>query len=87
MEFKIEWFGYVGGVLTSVGFIPQIIKGLRTKRMKDVSLWQYVITITGMALWLTYGLIIKDMPLIAANTFSMLCASIILVLWTKYKND
>ncbi len=87
MTIGIEWFGYVGGVLTSVGFVPQIIKGIRTKRMKDVSLWQYVITIAGMSMWLTYGIIIKDMPLIAANSFSLVCASTILFLWIKYRND
>jgi MtN3 and saliva related transmembrane protein len=83
----IKLMGFVAGFFTSVGFIPQIIKGYTTKRMRDVALWQYILTAIGVALWLIYGLIIKDVPLIAANAFSLVCIAVILWLRGIYKED
>ncbi len=84
----MQIFGFLGGVLTSAGFIPQIIKGFKTKRMHDVAIWQYILQSVGMASWLTYGLLLKDIPIIAANVFSLACALIILGLRVKYgKNE
>ncbi|HDT15323.1 MAG TPA: hypothetical protein ENN55_03845 [Firmicutes bacterium] len=81
----IKFIGLAAGFLTSVGFIPQIIKGFKTKRMKDVALWQYIITGAGMSLWLTYGFFLKDVPLIFANTFSLVCVTTILALRIRYR--
>ncbi|MFP4465695.1 MAG: SemiSWEET family sugar transporter [Candidatus Goldiibacteriota bacterium] len=83
MDIKI--IGLAAGFLTSVGFIPQIIKGFKTKSMKDVALWQYIITGAGMTLWLTYGIFLKDIPIIFANTFSLMCVSTILILRVRYR--
>lgn len=80
-------FGFFGGILTSAGFLPQIIKGFKTKRMKDVAIWQYILQTVGMASWLTYGVLMKDVPIIAANIFSLTCGLIILGLRVKYGKD
>lgn len=84
---SIQMFGFFGGILTSAGFLPQIIKGFKTKRMQDVAIWQYILQTVGMASWLTYGLLVKDMPIIAANVFSLTCGLTILWLRVKYGKD
>lgn len=85
MDIKI--LGLIAGFFTSVGFVPQIIKGFKTKKMKDVALWQYILTFVGITLWLIYGTIIKDIPLIASNAFSLVCVTTVLSLRIIYRNN
>lgn len=61
------YLGFVAGALTSTGYIPQIIKGYRTKRLKDVSLLMPAVLGFGMFLWLIYGLAREDLAIIVAN--------------------
>jgi MtN3 and saliva related transmembrane protein len=77
--------GIVAGALTSSGFIPQLVKAWRTKSTGDVSLWMYVISSTGILLWLIYGLIISSLPLILANAFTLVIVVSILALKIKYR--
>ncbi len=65
--------GMVAGILTSVAVVPQVVRTWRTKHAKDLSIWQPLLLVAGMLLWLAYGLMIGDIPLIAANTFSLAC--------------
>lgn len=67
------WIGSAAGVLTSVAVIPQVVRTWRTKHARDISIWQPLILITGMLLWLIYGIMLNDLPLIAANSFSIAC--------------
>lgn len=60
--------GLVAGALTTSGYIPQIVKGFRTKRMQDVSMMMISILCVGMFLWILYGLSQSDIPLIVSNT-------------------
>lgn len=60
--------GLIAGALTTSGYIPQIVKGFRTKRMQDVSMMMISILCIGMFLWLLYGLSQEDIPLIVSNT-------------------
>jgi MtN3 and saliva related transmembrane protein len=59
--------GILAGVMTSSGYIPQIVKGFRTRRMEDVSVLMPGILGAGMLLWLAYGLHEQDVPIILAN--------------------
>lgn len=61
------YLALLAGALTSTGYLPQIIKGLRTKRMSDVSLLMPAVLGLGMFLWLIYGLAREDVAIIAAN--------------------
>lgn len=67
------WIGSAGGFLTSVAVIPQVVRTWRTKHARDISIWQPLILIAGMLLWLIYGVLLHDLPLIAANSFSLCC--------------
>ena len=63
--------GLLAGMLTTVGFIPQIAKGYRTKRMNDVSLTMPVLLSMGMALWFVYGVILGDIPIMLWNLIAL----------------
>jgi Uncharacterized conserved protein len=82
MEWKIV--GIIAGICTTLGFIPQIIRGLRTKRLDDISPVMYILLIFGLSLWLSYGIHIEDMIIIVANAFGVLFSIIIIVLRFKY---
>jgi len=77
--------GYIAGALTTIAFAPQLIKALNTKSTKDVSLLMLLCSTSGMALWLLYGIQVKDPAIIAANSVSVMLAASLLGL--KLKND
>jgi MtN3 and saliva related transmembrane protein len=82
MEWKIV--GIIAAVCTTSGFIPQIIRGLRTKRLDDVSPVMCILLIFGLSMWMSYGIHIEDMIIIVANAFGVLFSVIIITLRFKY---
>lgn len=77
--------GYIAGALTTIAFAPQLVKALKTKSTKDVSLLMLFCSTSGMALWLIHGIQVNDPAIIAANSVSVLLAASLLGL--KLKND
>jgi len=75
-----DWIGYAAAVLTTAAFLPQVIKAVRTRKTTDISLGMYVLLVTGIALWLVYGLIIHAMPVVLANVVTLLLSGTILVM-------
>jgi len=63
---------------TTIAFLPQAIKTWRTRSTKDISLGMFLIFSIGIALWLIYGLLQHDIPLIAANRITLVLALTIL---------
>ncbi len=61
------YLAFVAGALTSTGYIPQIIKGIRTRRLDDVSIIMPAVLGFGMFLWLIYGVARLDYAIIVAN--------------------
>ena len=84
---EIIWLGFLGGALTSVGFIPQLIKGYITKKLDDVSYYMPLVLIIGMVFWLTYGIFLIDLPLIGANVFSIGCNVLLISMKRYYSNS
>ncbi len=82
----MEWeiVGIIAAVCTTSGFIPQIIRGIRTKRLDDVSPVMCILLIFGLSMWLSYGIHIEDMIIIVANAFGVLFSTIIITLRFKY---
>jgi MtN3 and saliva related transmembrane protein len=70
---NILHLGLLAGILTSCAVLPQIYRAFRTRQVRDISVWQPVLLVAGMGLWLLYGILIRDLPLIVANTFSISC--------------
>ncbi len=79
--------GLVAGALTSAAVIPQVVKSYRSRQLRDISIWQPVLLNVGMILWLAYGIIIGDLPLIAANSFSLFCYTLLIVMKIVYRED
>ena len=77
--------GLAAATCTTLSFVPQAVKIIKTKHAKDLSLPMYSILAAGIFLWLVYGILIKDLPIILANAIALLFTSTILVLKIKYK--
>jgi MtN3 and saliva related transmembrane protein len=77
--------GYAAGAMTTLAFLPQAVKALRTRRTNDISLAMYVIFTLGVASWLVYGLLISSWPVVAANTVTLILA--VAILGMKFRFD
>lgn len=77
--------GLAAATCTTIAFLPQAIKVIKTKQTKDLSLGMYFTFTTGVFLWLVYGIMISDFPIIVANAVTLLFASVILLMKLKYK--
>jgi len=62
----MSW-GIVAGLITASGFIPQIMKGYRTKRLEDLSYLLNTLIGLGMVMWIVYGIVISNIAVIATN--------------------
>jgi len=86
MEFtSVTIIGMIGASLTTVAFLPQAIKTIRTKNTRDLSLGMFVLSEMGVVMWLTYGILIGDVPIIFANVITFFLISTIIVMKIKYK--
>ena len=72
--------GAVAGTLTTIAFVPQVLRTWRTRRADDISMGMLLLFTTGVALWELYGLIIGAMPVIAANGVTLVLAAMMIVL-------
>tara|TARA_Y100001978_G_C23600611_1_gene388551 strand:+ start:288 stop:554 length:267 start_codon:yes stop_codon:yes gene_type:complete len=76
---QIEFFGYFAAILTTLAFIPQLLKTLKTKTAEDVSLATLLMFLTGVLAWIIYGIQISSMPILIANAVTFLLNFLILV--------
>ena len=80
-------FGYLAGTLTTAAFIPQAYKILATKQVKGISIIMYLVFTTGVLLWLIYGLIIANIPMIIFNAVTLILAITILYNLFRYQKN
>ena len=64
----IEYLGYSAGILTVSSFLPQVIRTWRTRRTKDLSLGMFALLCTASSLWILYGAMTNDWPVVLTNT-------------------
>lgn len=76
--------GLIAAAFTTLAYLPQAIKAWRTKSTKDLSFGMFLMFSIGVSLWLIYGILIKDIPLIAANAVTSLLAFSILIFKIRY---
>lgn len=81
----VTLIGILAGVLTTISFLPQVIKAWKTKRTEDLSLSMYLIFVSGVVLWLIYGIIKADLPIILANSITAMLAGSVLIMKIIYK--
>ena len=63
-----EYLGYFAGILTVSSFLPQVVRTLRTRKVGDLSLGMFALFATASSLWIVYGIITSDWPVILTNT-------------------
>jgi MtN3 and saliva related transmembrane protein len=76
--------GLAAAMCTTISFIPQVVKAWRTRSTDDISLGTSLSLIVGLALWLAYGTILRDLPLILANFVTLCLASAMLVFKLRF---
>jgi MtN3 and saliva related transmembrane protein len=76
--------GYAAGALTTIAFVPQVIRTWKTKSAKDISLGMFITFCLGVSLWLLYGIILHSLPVIIANAAVLALSMVILVMKLKY---
>jgi MtN3 and saliva related transmembrane protein len=72
--------GAFAALCSTASFAPQAIKIIRTRETKDISLWMYLLTVTGFAAWTSYGAVLGRWPLIASNGICLALAAFILAM-------
>ena len=77
--------GLIAATLTTLSFIPQVVKIWRMKETRDISLSMFVMLAVGIVLWTIYGFIIQDLPVILANCVSFILTAIIIFFKIKYR--
>ncbi|WP_370086141.1 SemiSWEET transporter [Ekhidna sp.] len=79
-----QTIGFIAAFLTTASFAPQAIKTIRTRNTESISLVMYVIFNIGIICWLIYGIFHDDLPIILANSITLLLTSTILAMKLKY---
>lgn len=74
-----QWFGIAAGIFTAISMLPQLIKILKEKKAENVSLLMLLVLLGGLALWVVYGFMRDDLPLIVTNSFSFLLNTVVLI--------
>jgi len=82
---EIQILGLAAGSCTTIAFLPQVIKTWKSRSAKDLSLGMFSFFCFGVLLWLVYGIIIKDIPVIIANLLTLVLASSLLFFKLFYK--
>jgi MtN3 and saliva related transmembrane protein len=80
----IEIVGLAAGIMTASSLVPQVIKTLKEKKAAEISIGMLTTLMIGLATWIVYGILRKDMPIILTNCFSLLMNITLLVLRLKY---
>jgi MtN3 and saliva related transmembrane protein len=76
--------GVLAGICTTGSLLPQVIKTIRTRNTKDISLLMYVLLTIGVLLWVIYGCLLKEFPIIIANGTSLLLTVSVMALKIKH---
>lgn len=79
-----DLLGYLAGTLTTAALIPQVWRTFRTKDVSGISLRMYVVFTTGIAVWLAYGVLLGETPMMLANSVSLVLACAVLAMKLKY---
>ncbi len=79
------FIGYSAGLLTTLSFLPQVVRAYRTRSCRDLSWPWLVVFILGLGLWLLYGVILTNWPMIFANIITLtFCFALV---WMKLRYD
>lgn len=81
---SLEWLGYLAATCTTLSFVPQALKTIRTRDTSGISLGMYVVFTFGIVCWFGYGIFLGSWPMIASNAVTFVLAATILALKLKH---
>ncbi len=81
---NLEWTGYVAATLTTLAFVPQALKTIRSKDTRSISLGMYVVFTIGLGFWLAYGIALHSWPMILSNIVTLALSATILLLKLRH---
>lgn len=79
--------GYTACAVTSLTFLPQVVKTWKEKSAKNVSLMMFLIAFVNEVMWIAYGVLRNDMVIIVTNVIMIIMCSVMISLKLKYKNE
>lgn len=80
----VTFFGLAAACCTTLAYLPQVIKTWRTRSTADISLVMFTLMVSGAMLWLLYGILLQDLPLILANGLTLALTGTILYLKLRH---
>ena len=83
----VDVTGFAAATLSTVAFVPQVLRIVRTRSAHDISWWMFGIISLAAALWLGYGLLLDALPVILANAVTLMLAAAVLGLKWRYGRD
>lgn len=81
----ISLIGTIAATLTTTSFMPQAAKVIKTRHTHDISLGMYFLMTIGVAVWLVYGIMLEQWPIIISNAIGLIPTSIILFMKLREK--
>lgn len=80
----VTWLGLLAGTLTTLAFLPQVLRTWRRRSAADLSFSMLAVFVGGVSLWLAYGWLMDDLPLMIANGVTLALAGTILILKLRF---
>ena len=81
-----ELLGYIAAFCTTVAFVPQVVKTYKSKSAASLSLGMFLFFTGGLVLWLIYGIMINEYPIIVANVVTLILAVTLIYFKLRYKD-
>ena len=81
---NVDFYGYIAAFLTTLAFLPQLIKTIKTRKAEDVSLITLIMFITGVISWIIYGYKISSIPILTANIITLILNLLILIFKIRF---
>ncbi len=81
----MEIIGLIAATLTTAAYVPQVYKTWKEKSTKDISLSMYAVLLSGVLLWLVYGIYLESLPIILSNIITSILLLFMLFMKLKYK--
>jgi len=82
-----EILGLIAGGLTSIASMPQLIKVIKTKNVEDLSWLMLMILVSGLSLWVWYGIEQQELPIILSNSFAVVVNLALLICYFVFRNN
>lgn len=81
---RVSMLGYFAGFLTTISFLPQVVKSWKSRSTSDLSLGMFSVFSIGVLCWLVYGILIQNMPMIFWNAVTLFLVLIIMIMKLKF---